>query len=265
MGNKKSFFFFVFGGENRGRETGELAMAMAMASSPPPPTSASASASHSLLLLALAALGALSLLKLLRRSACWLWRHFLRPGKSLARYGSWALVTGCTDGIGRSIATELARRGLNLLLVARSREKAERLAAEIASLHGGVQVQVVLLDLAAAEAELEAGLSRVEEAVAGLDLGILVNNAGVSYPYARFFHEVDPDLALHLLRINVHAMVRMVQIVLPGMLKRRRGAILNLGSGSASVLPSDPLYTLYTATKGYAIVDQYVCMYVWKC
>jgi 17beta-estradiol 17-dehydrogenase / very-long-chain 3-oxoacyl-CoA reductase len=236
-------------------------MAMAMASSLPPPASASHSP-PSLLLLALAALGALSLLDLLRRSSCWLWRHFLRPGKALRRYGSWALVTGCTDGIGRSFAMELARRGLNLLLVARSREKAERLAADIAHLHGAGQVQVVVLDLAApAEAELEAGLARVEETVAALDLGILINNAGISYPYARFFHEVDPELTLHMLRINVHAMVRMVQIVLPGMLKRRRGAILNLGSGSASVLPSDPLYTLYTATKGYASIDS-VCMNV---
>lgn len=201
-----------------------------------------------LAIVALAILGLFSLLRILTNFLTWLWRYFLRPGKTLTRYGSWALVTGCTDGIGRAFCFQLAKQRLNLILIGRTKEKLETLAAELKGKYS-VQVQTVLLDFT--DADLNGRLSRVGELVSGLDVGVLVNNAGLSYPYARFFHEVDAELTANILRMNVEVIVRMVQIVLPGMLKRKRGAIVNIGSGSASVLPSDPLYALYAGTKGF--------------
>nr|GFD24948.1 very-long-chain 3-oxoacyl-CoA reductase 1-like [Tanacetum cinerariifolium] len=83
----------------------------------------------------------------------------------------------------------------------------------------------------------------------------------VSYPYARFFHEVDDELLNSLIKVNVEGTTRVTQAVLPGMLQRKRGAIVNIGSGAAIVIPSDPLYAVYAATKAY--VDQFSrCLYV---
>jgi len=82
-----------------------------------------------------------------------------------------------------------------------------------------------------------------------------VNNAGMSYPYAKFFHELEIELIVNLIKVNVEALTRLTHLVLPQMVQRRKGAIVNIGSGAATVLPSDPLYAVYAATKGY--VDQF--------
>ncbi|KAH7387475.1 hypothetical protein KP509_16G024600 [Ceratopteris richardii] len=207
------------------------------------------SAPENRVLAVLAVVGALSIVGIIGRFCTWLWRYFLRPGKNLTRYGSWALVTGCTDGIGKGFCFQLAKRRLNLILVGRSQEKLDALTSELKAKYKTVQLRTVLLDFLVPD--LSPGFKQIEELVAELDVGILVNNAGLSYPYARFFHEVDEDLMRNLIRMNVEVIVRMVQIVIPHMLKRKRGAIVNIGSGSASVLPSDPLYALYAGTKGF--------------
>ncbi|KAI5066957.1 hypothetical protein GOP47_0017485 [Adiantum capillus-veneris] len=200
-------------------------------------------------LAALAVVGVFSLVGTLSRLCTWLWRYFLRPGKNLSRYGSWAVVTGCTDGIGKGFCFQLAKRRLNLILIGRSQEKLESLTSELKAKYKSVQVRTVLLDFT--HSDLSSGFAQIEQLLSELDVGILVNNAGLSYPYARFFHEVDAELTANILRVNVEVIVRMVQIILPHMLKRKHGAIVNIGSGSASVLPSDPLYALYAGTKGF--------------
>eukprot|EP00249_Psilotum_nudum_P004347 c17867_g1_i1 orf=282-1256(+) len=206
-----------------------------------------------LFLLALAILGLVRIVRSAYSFISWLWITFLRPGKNLRRrYGTWALVTGCTDGIGRAFCFHLARKRLNLVLVGRNESKLQQLENELRSKY---QVEVRYVDVNFTLPDLDAGLSRLEEIVGSLEVGLLVSNAGQSYPYARFFHEVDGELTKSLIRTNVEVITRMVQIVLPGMLRRKRGAIVNIGSGAATVLPSDPLYSLYAGTK--AFVDQF--------
>ncbi|URE47200.1 short chain dehydrogenase [Musa troglodytarum] len=158
----------------------------------------------------LSSLGFLTLLRAAIAPLSWVYSTFLRPGKDLkSSYGSWALVTGATDGIGKAIALQLARRGLHLL-----------------------------------EAEIE-----------GLDVGLLVNSAGTTYPHAMFFHEVEEELWRSLVRVNVEATTRVTRAVLPGMLRRRRGAVVNIGSAASAVLPSFPFSAVYAATKAY--IDQF--------
>ncbi|CAH9088191.1 unnamed protein product [Cuscuta epithymum] len=209
-------------------------------------------------LLLLLALGFLKLLAISVSILKWVHVNFLRPGKNLKKYGSWALVTGPTDGIGKAFAFQLARKGLNLVLVGRNPEKLKDVSDSIKAKHGQIQIKSVVVDFSG---DLDDGVRRIREAIEGLDVGVLINNVGVSYPYARFFHEVDEKLLADLIKVNVEGTTKVTQAVLPGMLQRKKGAIVNIGSGAAIVIPSDPLYSVYAATKAY--IDQFSrCLYV---
>ncbi|KAM0873182.1 hypothetical protein ACQ4PT_038223 [Festuca glaucescens] len=197
---------------------------------------------------ALAAAGLLVAAGSATRLALWLYAAFLRPAKPLrARYGAWAVITGTTDGIGRALALELAAAGLGVVLVGRSPDKLAAVAAEVGARRPGAQTRTFVIDFAADG--LAANVAALAESIRGLDVGVLVNNAGLSYPYAQYLHEVDEALARDLIRLNVEAVTRMTHAVLPGMVQRKRGAVVNIGSGAASILPSAPLYTVYAATK----------------
>ncbi|VAH33493.1 unnamed protein product [Triticum turgidum subsp. durum] len=203
---------------------------------------------------ALAAVGLLVASRAATRLALWLYAAFLRPAKPLRRrYGAWAVVTGATDGIGRALAFELAAAGLGLVLVGRSPDKLATVSKEVSARFPGAEVRTFVIDFAADG--LAASVAALAESIRGLDVGVLVNNAGHGYPYARYFHEVDEELRRNLIRLNVEAVTRMTHAVLPGMVERKRGAVVNIGSGAASIMPSTPLYTVYAATKAYA--DQF--------
>ncbi|CAN6235418.1 unnamed protein product [Urochloa humidicola] len=227
---------------------------MACADAQPPPAWA----------LALAALGLLATARAAARLALWLYAAFLRPAKPLRRrYGAWAVVTGATDGIGRALAFRLAAAGLDVVLVGRSPDKLAAVAADLKAANKqrrpDAEVRTFVVDFADDDAAARVGA--LAELLRGLDVGVLVNNVGASYPYARYFHEVDEELARKLIRLNVEAVTRVTHAVLPGMVERRRGAIVNMGSGASAVMPSDPLYAVYVATKAY--VDQFSrCLYV---
>lgn len=194
----------------------------------------------------LLSLGFLSFFKFSISFLTWVYISFLRPGKNLKKYGSWALVTGPTDGIGKGFAFQLARKGLNLVLVGRNPDKLKEVSDAIQAKNGKTQIKNVVVDFSG---DLNEGIKRIEEAIEGIDVGVLINNVGVSYPYARFFHEVDEALLMNLIKVNVEGTTKVTKAVLPGMLKRKKGAIVNIGSGAAIVIPSDPLYAVYAATK----------------
>lgn len=185
----------------------------------------------------------------------WLHRAFIRPGKDLAlRYGAWAVVTGATDGIGRALALELARGGLHLVLVGRNPAKLSRVAKEAQTAAPSCKVKSVVFDLAGDATELSRGAARVVEAVRGIDVGLLVNNAGATYPGAAYFHEVETPVWEAVVRVNVEAATRIARAVVPAMAAKGRGAVVNVGSGSSVVVPAFPLYAVYAASKAY--IDQ---------
>ncbi|KAH7847379.1 hypothetical protein Vadar_025436 [Vaccinium darrowii] len=209
-------------------------------------------------LLLLLTLGSLSLSKLVFAFLQWVYVNFLRPPKNLKKYGSWALVTGPTDGIGKGFAFQLAKKGLNLILVGRNPDKLKDVSDSILAKFGKTQIKTVVVDFSG---DLNEGVERIRQTIDGLDVGVLINNVGVSYPYARFVHEVDEKLLSDLIKVNVEGTTKVTQVVLPGMIKRKKGAIVNIGSGAAIVIPSDPLYAVYAATKAY--IDQFSrCLYV---
>uniref|UniRef100_A0A804LKF5 Very-long-chain 3-oxoacyl-CoA reductase 1 n=1 Tax=Zea mays TaxID=4577 RepID=A0A804LKF5_MAIZE len=205
---------------------------------------------------ALVAVGMYTALRSAATFLAWLHRAFLRPGRDLAgRYGTWAVVTGATDGIGRAVALELARAGLHLVLVGRSPDKLARVAKELAAAAPACKVRSVAFDLAVTGDAARRGVARVAAAVEGRDVGVLVNNAGATYPCAAYFHEVEGPVWEAVLRVNVEAATRITRALLPAMAARGRGAVVNVGSGSSVVVPAFPLYAVYAASKAY--VDQF--------
>ncbi|VVA13255.1 PREDICTED: very-long-chain 3-oxoacyl-CoA [Prunus dulcis] len=167
------------------------------------------------------------------------WVVFLRPPKNLKDYGSWALITGSTDGIGKALAFEMASKGLNLVLVGRNPSKLEATSTELHEKCGGqIQIKNIVIDLAKFSGE-EIG-NAIEEGIKGLDVGILINNAGV-----------DLELMESTMKVNIEGATWVTKAVLPIMLKKKKGAIVNIGSASSEILPSYPLYTVYAASKAY--------------
>jgi short-subunit dehydrogenase len=153
-----------------------------------------------------------------------------------------AVVTGASAGIGAAFARRLAAAGTDLVVVARSADRLGTLADELREAHG-VQVSVVAADLTD-----PAELGRVEALVGGDGhLDLLVNNAG--FGTIGDFAELDPDGEEREIRLNVVALVRLARAALPGMLARRRGAIVNVSS-MAAFQPA-PYNATYGATKAY--------------
>uniref|UniRef100_A0A453IFH7 Estradiol 17-beta-dehydrogenase 12 n=1 Tax=Aegilops tauschii subsp. strangulata TaxID=200361 RepID=A0A453IFH7_AEGTS len=199
----------------------------------------------------LASLGALYVAAFLPRLLVYLTHCLRRPEDLRLRYGTWAVVTGPTSGIGRSVALELARRGLNLVLVDLDAANLHEVSGTIMSRHA-VQTMAVVFDLSLVSTPKgDEALRRLRDAVKKLDVGILVNNAGIAKPGAVFLHEADVEAWVRMIRVNLWAVTEVTAAVLPGMLRRGRGAIVNMGSASSEGINSFPLHTMYSATKRY--------------
>eukprot|EP00456_Euglypha_rotunda_P090319 TRINITY_DN9464_c0_g1_i17.p1 TRINITY_DN9464_c0_g1~~TRINITY_DN9464_c0_g1_i17.p1 ORF type:complete len:294 (+),score=23.62 TRINITY_DN9464_c0_g1_i17:93-974(+) len=184
-------------------------------------------------------IGALLFLRLLYG----IYRHFLRSGKNLVKnYGQWAVVTGSTDGIGKAFAFELARKKLNILLVARDQQKLEEVAKEIAEKHH-VETKIAVLDF------LNYDAKALQAAAKGLDIGLLINNVGMSYPFPQFFGELEAGLSDKLIKLNVESTTKVTELFLPTFVSAKRGAIVNISS-AAALFPS-PLLAVYSGTKAY--------------
>ncbi|KAM2973547.1 hypothetical protein FF2_020087 [Malus domestica] len=103
----------------------------------------------------------------------------------------WALVTGPIDGIGKAFAFQLARKGLNLILVGQNLDKLKDVSDAVLAKYGKTQIKTVVVNFTG---DLNDGVRHIRETIEGLDVGLLINNVGISYMYARFFHEVDSEL-----------------------------------------------------------------------
>lgn len=77
----------------------------------------------------------------------------------------------------------------------------------------------------------------------------MINNAGMANPYARFMHEVDLELVKGLMKVNMEGLTWVTKSIIPRMLEKKKGAIVNIRSGSSATVSSYPLYSIYAATK----------------
>jgi short-subunit dehydrogenase len=156
-----------------------------------------------------------------------------------------ALVTGASSGIGEALARRLARNGLHLGLVARRAERLETLASELAAAHH-VETHVLPADLTAPGA-IAALVSEIERRE--LTVGWLVNNAG--FGTVGPFHTMPVERELDEIALNVEALVELTGRLLPAMVRRGSGVVMNVASIGA-YLPSPNMAT-YTATKAFVL------------
>ena len=160
------------------------------------------------------------------------------------RFGQWAVVTGASSGIGEAFARQLAETGMNLVLVARREDRLKKLADDLQGAHS-VNVRVVSADLSHHDF-----MPPIEQATADLQVGLLVNNAGIATT-GKF---LDNDLAeeLALLHVNNRATLILAHHFGQPMRHRRRGGMIFLSSTVA--FAGGPGWSNYAASKAYDLV-----------
>jgi len=183
----------------------------------------------------------------------WVYAYCCRSPKDLRAYGEWAVVTGATDGIGKRNCIEFAERGINVVLISRSKAKCEAVEEELKKQYPKVQFTHIAIDFGNFDAQAR---ERVQSKVEGLDVGLLINNVGYGGAFPKYFFENPDEEMTGQVEININSTLWMTKIILgddkQGMVFRKRGAIVNIGSG-AGYAPTG-LTSCYGAAKAYIIM-----------
>lgn len=160
-----------------------------------------------------------------------------------SRYGPWALVTGASSGIGKEFAVQLAERGMNLVLVARRKSLLDAIAQLLRDTKG-IQAKTVDADLSLPEAT-----KRLSDATKGLEIGLLVSNAGAEMHGP--FLDQDPVLGAGLVQLHAVTPMRLAHYYGGLMRQRGRGGIIFVSSIVG--FGGTPYLATYSATKAYLL------------
>jgi hypothetical protein len=155
------------------------------------------------------------------------------------------LITGASSGIGRALAHRFARAGSNCILLARSEGALHDLADTLTSTHG-VEAHVLPADLSVPGVATDI-VAELQER--GLTVDVLVNNAG--FGARGRFANLDAQRQVDMIQVNVTALTQLTRHLLPGMLDRSRGGVLNVASTAA--FQPGPHMSVYYATKAYVL------------
>lgn len=155
------------------------------------------------------------------------------------KYGNWALVTGASSGIGEEFARRFAAQGINLILVARRKERLEKLSLELCSKYH--------INIISAPIDLTSGtfLDQVKNYTKDIEIGILVNNAG--FGSSGEFIDANPEKDADMVKLNCLAPIILTHYFAKQMAERKKGAIIFLGSVVA--FQPTPFMAAYSATK----------------
>jgi len=166
--------------------------------------------------------------------------------KWMRELGEWAVVTGCTHGIGLAYCRELAKRKINLILVARNAELLQKVSSAFEEKYG-IETIIVVADLSDTR-----NFETIENALADKDIGVLINNAAYSHE-AGLYHTISDESIDKVLNVNVRSTLFLTKLVLPGMLRKNKGAIVNVSSVIAFI-PGN-FFSVYGAGK--ALIDKF--------
>lgn len=155
------------------------------------------------------------------------------------KYGSWALITGASSGIGEEFARKLASFGINLIIIARRLERLEKLKS---TLEKQYDVEVIPLQV---DLQYENFLDGIKSIIDSKEIGILINNAG--FGDRGEFINSDLQNNINMIKVNCVAPTILTHYLLPKMIERKKGALIFLGSLLAS--QPTPTTALYAATK----------------
>lgn len=159
--------------------------------------------------------------------------------------GQWVLITGASAGIGEALAGKFAAGGFDLVLAARSKDKLAKLATKLSGKHG-IAAEVAQIDLAKPGAPRDLFNELAER---GIDIDVLVNNAGVLEMGA--FKTQAPETLGDMIRLNTVALTELAALFVPPMAKRKSGRVLNVAS-VASFQPV-PSLAVYAGTKAFVL------------
>lgn len=160
-------------------------------------------------------------------------------------YGEWAIVTGATDGIGRCYADELAKLKFNILLISRTESKLKKVCKEIEGKYG-VDTKYIVFDFSVENGDYE----MVRKMVEPLDVGVLVNNVGMSGQWDQLYDQCHVDEHLKIMRTNTFGEIHMTHILTRKMVQQKRGYIIHVSS-FFGFLPSLGLISVYAPTKAF--------------
>ncbi|WP_166875271.1 SDR family NAD(P)-dependent oxidoreductase [Salinibacterium sp. ZJ450] len=165
------------------------------------------------------------------------------PAMFTEKYGPWAVVVGGSEGIGSAFANELASRGINPVLVARTQSTLDEAAEGIRSANPGVEVRTIAVDLSVPE-----GAEQIIAATDGLEIGTLVYNVGSEPKYGDFIDH-DWDMLASRLQRNFVSKARLVHHFAGLMAPRGRGALVLMGSVAG--FGGSPGFALYASSKAF--------------
>lgn len=167
----------------------------------------------------------------------------------------WAIITGCTSGLGYSLSKQLAEQGFNLILIGRNKELLNNLVNDIS--YTGVKYETMVHDFADEFDNLTYTLCKFiigdNPDKPSKHIGLLVNNVGIALDNLAKFVDYPLQKDYDMVQININSVLSMTKAVLPIMLKQNYGYIVNISS--ASSLNSSPYVSTYSATKSF--LDQY--------
>jgi 17beta-estradiol 17-dehydrogenase / very-long-chain 3-oxoacyl-CoA reductase len=158
----------------------------------------------------------------------------------------WAIVTGSTDGIGKEFALQLAKKGLNIVLVARNADKLHTVQQQIMR-ETKVMVETAKVDFSTSTAKKD--IEQLLNKLGDKKVSVLINNVGTSHDHPEYFTEASLETIENIINVNILNTLCLTRAVLPAMVDRHGGMILNLGSFSGET--PIPLLQTYSASKSF--------------
>lgn len=193
--------------------------------------------------------GGLTLLVVIYRAVLGVYRRLIRRPKNPTRYGKWAVVTGSTSGIGKEYADYLAKRGMSILVISRSKDKLVEQCGELKQY--GVDASYLAYDFTDAGPAREEFYNALDKELARLDkdggVGLLINNVGTTNQYPQTLLELTDKDCNDMIHCNMHSTVFMTRAAMKYMVPKDKGAIVSVSSGSAMICA--PYIAIYSATK----------------